>query len=102
MVLSRVGVSEVLSDQTISDMVFHHLAVTKNGTSVVFYVDGTAYPAPAFSDTFTFSTPPAIGARGDTLQNSFIGLIDEISVYNRALSASEVQEIYNADGAGKC
>src|SRR5207244_2278071 len=82
--LSRVGISEVLG-QSITDMIFHHVAVTKNGTSVVFYLDGVAYTAPAFSDTFTFSSPPAIGARGDTLQNSFIGLIDEVSVYNRAL-----------------
>jgi hypothetical protein len=32
----------------------------------------------------------------------FRGRIDELSVYSRALSASEVQAIYNADGAGKC
>jgi uncharacterized repeat protein (TIGR01451 family) len=30
------------------------------------------------------------------------GLIDEVSLYNRALTASEVQAIYNADAAGKC
>jgi hypothetical protein len=36
------------------------------------------------------------------LGNSFLGSIDEVSVYNRALSAAEIQSIYNADGAGKC
>src|SRR5206468_2924778 len=31
-----------------------------------------------------------------------LGSIDEVSVYNRALSASEIQSIYAADTAGKC
>ena len=28
--------------------------------------------------------------------------MDEVSLYSRALSAAEIQAIYNADGAGKC
>jgi Concanavalin A-like lectin/glucanases superfamily len=32
----------------------------------------------------------------------FRGLIDELSVYNRALSAHEIQAIYGAGSAGKC
>jgi hypothetical protein len=32
----------------------------------------------------------------------FDGLIDEVEVFNRALSASEIQAIYNAGSAGKC
>src|SRR5207237_171577 len=60
------------------------------------------YPAPAYNDTFTFSSPPAIGARGDNFGNSFLGLVDEVSVYNRPLTTSEVATIYNAGSAGKC
>jgi hypothetical protein len=33
---------------------------------------------------------------------SFQGQIDELSIYNRALSPGEIQAIYNAVGAGKC
>src|SRR5208282_1513367 len=32
----------------------------------------------------------------------FVGDIDEISLYNRALTAGEIQAIYNAGSAGKC
>jgi len=32
----------------------------------------------------------------------FNGLIDEVEIYNRALSQSEIQDIYNAGSAGKC
>jgi hypothetical protein len=31
-----------------------------------------------------------------------VGLIDEVELYNRALSASEIQSIYNAGSGGKC
>ncbi len=33
---------------------------------------------------------------------NFAGSIDEVSVYNRALTAAEIQGIYNAGGTGKC
>ena len=29
-------------------------------------------------------------------------MIDELAIYNRALSAAEIQAIYNAGSAGKC
>jgi hypothetical protein len=64
-----------------------------------------AHPAAAYNSIFTFSPPAAavaIGARGDSLDNSFLGSIDEVSVYNRPLSASEIQAVYNAGDAGKC
>ena len=37
-----------------------------------------------------------------TPSNSLNGLIDEVEIFNRALSASEIQAIYNAGSAGKC
>ncbi len=43
-----------------------------------------------------------IGASWISLNNSFLGEIDELSIYNRALAASEIQAIYNAGSAGKC
>jgi hypothetical protein len=100
--LSKVNVDSVTSSQSITDTNFHHLAVTKSGSSVVFYIDGTAYPAAAYDPGFTFGTVAAIGARGDNLDNSFLGTIDDLAIYNRALSASEVLAIYNSDVAGKC
>lgn len=33
---------------------------------------------------------------------TFSGLIDEVEVFNRALSSAEIQGIYNAGSAGKC
>jgi len=45
-----------------------------------------------------------IGSTSTTtvLDQIFNGLIDEAAIYNRALSASEIQAIFNAGTAGKC
>ena len=101
-VFGKVGVSQVTSTSQITDITFHHVAVTKTGTTVIFYVDGVAYPATSFSSSFAFTSNVAIGARGDNSANSFLGLIDDLAIYNRALSAAEVQSIYYAGSAGKC
>src|SRR5438477_903506 len=55
-----------------------------------------------------FETPPTgqdlfIGVRNaSTLAAPFNGLIDEVEVFSRALSDTEVAAIYTAGGAGKC
>jgi hypothetical protein len=100
--LTRVEVDNVTTTTGISDTALHHVAVTKNGTNAVFYIDGVAYAMPPYQTTYTFGTPAAIGARGDSLANSFWGMIDELSIYNRALAPQEVLAIYNAASGGKC
>ena len=32
----------------------------------------------------------------------FVGQIDEVEIFNRALSAEQIQAVYNAGSAGKC
>jgi hypothetical protein len=100
--LSKVGISDVRSSTGVADTNVHHIAVTKSGTTVFFYIDGAAYAAPAYNTTFTFTTAAAVGARGDNYTGSFLGKVDELSIYNRALSAGEIQSIYSASMAGKC
>ncbi len=100
--LTKVDVDAAILGTGITDTNFHHVAVTKSGTAVVFYIDGVPYGVPAYDTTFVFSSAPAIGARGDNLGGSFLGTIDEVSIYNRVLSAEEIQSLYDADGAGKC
>jgi hypothetical protein len=49
--------------------------------------------------------PLFIGIRppsGPHFANRFLGRIDEVEVYNRALSPEEVQAIFSAGSAGKC
>ncbi len=100
--LTEVEDTSVSSTRQITDTNWHHLAVTRVSSNVVFYVDGVADPAPAYNPTFVFNFPAAVGARGDTFANSFLGSIDEVSIYNQALTASQIQAIFNAGSTGKC
>ncbi len=102
--LTKLDVDNTMAGVAITDTNFHHLAVTKAGTTVNFYVDGTRYTVPPYTSGFSFGSPAAIGGRGDIPASSanFVGKIDELSIYDHALTQSEVQGIYNAGSAGKC
>jgi hypothetical protein len=71
---------------------WHHVAVVSNNGAVTFYVDGVA--------SGTASGLPGWGWQflGDNGGNPFQGAIDEVLVYNRALTAQEVSTIYNYAG----
>jgi alpha-tubulin suppressor-like RCC1 family protein len=87
---------------------FQHVAVTydKDSGLAVLYLNGTNVASANFGSITPQTTYPAnIGRRtGEPigLNDTYGGLIDELSLYNRALSQAEIQAIYNAGSAGKC
>jgi hypothetical protein len=102
LLLTKVGANYVASIATVADTNWHHVAVTKLDGTVTFYVDGVAGGQTNYEPGFTFSTSAAIGTTGDLLTDSFYGSIDDLSIYTRALTATELQTIYNAGSEGKC
>jgi hypothetical protein len=104
--IGKSQVNHITSAAQVSDINWHHVAVTKSGTNVFFYLDGVQYPAPPYdSGGYTFSAPGYIGAwlnPSGLVDNSFYGAIDELAVYSRELTAAEIQAIYNAGSVGKC
>ncbi|UCD50049.1 MAG: discoidin domain-containing protein, partial [Phycisphaerales bacterium] len=72
------------------DLEWHHLAATFDGETVAWYGDGLIVGSVAVAAADV--TPPGqvhIGKREDN-DNYFPGLLDEVRVYNRALSAEEI------------
>ena len=83
---------------------WYHIAGTYDGTNVEMYVDGEPESAKgALSDAGADWTPEwggAVGTPGDSLQlkyasESLTGAIDEIVLFNRALSEAEVKALMN-------
>jgi len=76
---------------------WYHVVFTHNGANTVFYVNGVQVAAPANAVTMGLSTNALYigGQTGDTLRQ-FDGLIDDVRIYNRVLSAAEVQALYNS------
>ncbi len=79
---------------TLTDDNWHHYVVTNDGSTTRFYVDGTQYGSAAQALTsVTSSVTNNIGRYGT--QGNTNGLIDEVRIYNRALTASEAKLLYN-------
>ena len=70
---------------------YSHIAVTYNGSSLVFYVNGVVTKTTAASGNIQTSTM-ALRIGGNSIWGEYFqGQIDELRVYNRALSQSEIQ-----------
>ncbi len=89
----------------ISDGLFHHVAMVRSSTSLSIYTDGvlssSVLASPANlnnASMFAFGADPCIAAGQMSVPN---GQLDEISFYNRSLSAAEIYSIYHAGGTGK-
>ena len=91
------GTANVAAKTFISgDGNWHHVAATWNSTgNIKIYFDGDMVQTTAISGTFTGSI--ASGAIGTNLSggNFWKGNIDEVSVFNAELSASQVTSLYN-------
>jgi len=99
------GLSTYLTGtRNVNDEQWHHVAGVYDGTNIYLYVDGTLDTStPATGLIIQDSFPVCLGANPDApLPYYFNGLIDEVSIYNRALSAAEIQSIYLAGSEGKC
>ena len=102
----------LIGSRNVNDGQWHHVAGVYDGTNMFLYVDGTldvSYPVTGL--IAQNSDPVCIGANAKAYVPScgcnkpgyfFNGLIDEVSIYNCALSASEIQLIYAAGSGGKC
>jgi hypothetical protein len=97
--LSKTGVSEVLGG-SVTDTAWHHIAVSCGSGETRIYVDGVSSGALPYGPVFTFTEGASIG-RAEGIGGCFFGSIDEVSVYNRVLSDSEVQAIFVAGQSGK-
>lgn len=74
-----------------------HLAATYDGTTLKLYVNGSMVSSTTSKGSITAPSTFTVGARSD-FAGSWSGVIDDVAVYNRALSAAEIED--HADAAG--
>jgi|GEM_PF-2623348 len=100
----------LVSGATVNDGFFHHVAVVYDGTNQTLYLDGAlsgsqSHTQSGYSTSYKYqlgtgNTAGWPGGNGGWYD--FTGLIDEPTLYNRALSAAEIQALVNAADQGKC
>ena len=78
-----------------SERLWTHVAATYDGTTQRLYVNGTQVSTSAVAGTIATSNSPLKIGGNSIWGEWFNGLIDEVRVYNRALSAAEIQADMN-------
>ena len=82
---------------------WYHLAVTKTGTLFRTYVDGIQVGSEVSPSPIANPNAPLVfGQSNETFGGFMDGILDEITIYNRALSSEELISIVNARNEGKC
>lgn len=85
-------------DQTFTPATWYHIGFIKNGATITFYVNGAsigtvtqvlADASAARADKF------ALGADVFSSADYFKGLIDDVGIFTRALSGTEVNSLYS-------
>jgi hypothetical protein len=111
---SNGNVINAVGTTALNDGNWHHLAAVRlgSGTEALIFVDGQEENFDvniAFGSVDTNCNVAMIGASQSSSfcgttpnENQFTGLIDEVDVFNRALSSAEIKNIFNAGSAGKC
>jgi hypothetical protein len=94
----RNGTISDLSGNTVLLNNTWYLAVfVVSGTNVQFYLNGDADGSGTFSVEANPTTNARVGSRDDNW-NIFGGLLDDIRIYNRALSVQDIQSLYHEGG----
>ncbi len=82
----------------VADTNWHHMATTYDGTTIKLYRDGVLVPSFLYGAT---PIPASIHNGTTPLENRYTtsnysnGSMDSIRLYNRALTAAEILELYN-------
>ncbi|MFC1483469.1 LamG-like jellyroll fold domain-containing protein [Candidatus Neomarinimicrobiota bacterium] len=88
----------VAADQNYLDDAWHHVVGSYDGTELVLLIDNVVRGTVALTgdvdlgDTFRIGTDEAFADR------YYSGIIDDIRIYNRALSEAEVEALYHEGG----
>jgi hypothetical protein len=85
----------------VADNQWHHVAGTYDGSFLRIYVDGHLENSVARTGTISTGAADVLIGYRPSPTGFFPGLIDEVAMYNRALSASEILSIVS-NGISRC
>ena len=86
---TKMDIQQLYTDQ------WYHVAVTWSNASYNVYVNGVLMASGTYSGLSAFTKNADIGNNGMTRDKAFNGKIDEVRVYNRALNALEISQLFN-------
>jgi cysteine-rich repeat protein len=97
----------IVSSSGLANGAWHHIVASRRGSLMLLYVDGVEVASGVIDGAIAYGP----GAGLDLEFGSFLsygtsraldGLVDEVSIFDRALDATEIQEIHQSGSAGYC
>lgn len=73
---------------------WHYFAGTRKGTILIVYLDGLKVSSVSGVGDIPFLDKLLIGARPNVLSSFYNGFIDDVHIYNAALTTSQVKQNY--------
>jgi Concanavalin A-like lectin/glucanases superfamily len=88
------------SSNAITLNTWQHVVVTYDGAHVQYYINGSPFGSPLTETAIPLANaiPLRIGNRANG-DRTFDGLLDDVRIYDRALSSAEVQQLYQGGNA---
>jgi uncharacterized GH25 family protein len=83
---------------------FYHVAGTYDGVTVKLYINGVLEGQATGGFPINYNTRPLFfGTTGESgFDGKLIGVLDDLHLFNRALTAAEIQSIFQAHGSAIC
>jgi hypothetical protein len=96
--IGGVGVAAGTPSGLVTGGAVYHVVFTYNGASMQFWVNGILVSTQAQTGSLSFTTPSALnfGGRTTGAGGGFTGTIDEVAVYNYALSPTQIRLHWDA------
>ncbi len=91
--LNGTGLTYVRSDALTLPSGWNQFTLVRNGNDYSFYLNGANIGNPTSSTTFPNPSAHLLFGQAEPAFNNFRGLMDDVVMYNRALSATEVYEL---------
>jgi hypothetical protein len=108
--ITKSGVADYVFHCSLPQNTWTHLALVNSGSTISVYSNGVFATSQLYSNGVVIVTPSSLplprGCIGGDLLASgnltdpMLGSLDEMQIFNRALSATEIGNIYNAGAAG--
>ena len=93
-----IGSAVTSSANSIQPNTWYHAAATRRNGQVALYINAAQDGNGALASSITGSRNFAIGNGPDYTTEDFMGTIDEVQVFSKALSADEIRGLYNDSG----
>ncbi len=98
---SIAGVVRTTTSTTILQTgTWYHIAGTYDGTHLKIFVNGLEQNSQSYTGSMAINAEPIIFGQNPGNSESFVGVLDDACIYSAALSADDINSLYNG-GVGK-